>query len=1107
MRKSFTYDVFLSYSTKDKIAVRELAQKLRADGINVWLDEWEIKPGDIIGIKVEEGLAKSRVLILIMSANAFASDWVKLERHTILFRDPTNALRRFIPLRIDNSEPTDVLKQFSYIDWRNKSEDEYSKLLDACRQTVTSTLVNDKSGISRFSKILKGHLKQLIDVAITPDGSWIVSASEDKSLKIWDCETGICLATFHENNLNVNGVAISTDGNTVLSSSYESVKVWDRIEGKSIKNFKLKDNHRYSGALVFVDEENSYICGTYGKSIQFSSLQTGATQKTFRSTSSIRIFGTSINAKWLAFTNEQHQMQVWDVESQKCLNTLTGHVSDINSLSISADGEVVVTASRDYNIKVWNTNEGRCVNTLEGHTGNINNVTITADKSRIFSSSEDGTVRIWDVLTGKCIKIFEFEEGVRNMVVTPNGNRAVITGNRFDFNIYLLDLSQEDLQTTPQSDANRYTNAKVLLVGDSGVGKSGLAIRLTEDRFQPTISTDAAWATHLKLPKENNDGDIEREIWLWDFAGQADYRLIHQLFMDETSLAVLVFNPQHENPFEGLSQWTQDLKRAARRPFVKLLVAGRCDRGGLMVAIESIQKFCGENNFNVYLETSANTGKGCVELREAIIQNIEWGEVPWTSSPHIFQLLKKEIVRLKDEKKVLLRFSELKQQLEMKLHKESFTAQELRAVVGLLAGPGVVWKLEFGDFVLLQPEVINSYAAAVVRKVRGHIEEIGLISEEDVLLGNLDFQDMNRLPIEEEQIILRAMHQTFVDHGLCLREQTDSGTLLVFPSYFKRERPVLDSHPSIFVTYQFSGQLDDIYSTLIVKLHHTPSFQKDQLWRFAADFKTPSGRKIGLKMTKLNEGVAEIAIYFEQKISNDVKVTFIKYVHDHLNKKALNITRLRYYSCSYCGTPVENRKTAKERLENGKKDIVCVSCEKRIKLWDIIEEKFASEQIEIQVQELEEKAQLSIDNQSKELILLSHAFAISGEAGQIFRPTSMADWGIDGEIEFKNDSGQASGERLYLQLKSGDSYLYKRKSDGKQIFKISKTRLSEYWTSQRYPVMLVIRTSDNGTQWMNVSSYLKKQKKGVRQIVFEGEPFNVLNVLKLRDRILKARID
>src|SRR5262249_16446075 len=152
----------------------------------------------------------------------------------------------------------------------------------------------------------------------------------------------------------------------------------------------------------------------------------------------------------------------------------------------------------------------------------------------------------------------------------------------------------------------------------------------------------------------------------------------------------------------------------------------------------------------------------------------------------IFKLLKDAIVRLKDEGKVLLRLSELKQQLELILPGEGFTLDELRAVVALLAGPGVVWQLEFGDLVLLQPERINAYAAAVVRSVRAHTEEIGCIFEKDVLGGKLDYQDMKRLPPEQEQVVLRAMHQMFIDRGLCLREHTDKGPLLVFPSYFRR---------------------------------------------------------------------------------------------------------------------------------------------------------------------------------------------------------------------------------------------------------------------------------------------------------------------------------
>jgi hypothetical protein len=167
----------------------------------------------------------------------------------------------------------------------------------------------------------------------------------------------------------------------------------------------------------------------------------------------------------------------------------------------------------------------------------------------------------------------------------------------------------------------------------------------------------------------------------------------------------------------------------------------------------------------------------------------------------------------------------------------------------------------------------------------------------------------------------------------------------------------------------------------------------------------------------------------------------------------------------------------------------------------LIEEKFASEEFQQRVREMEEKARISIDNESRELILVGHAFSIAGEAGQIFRPTPNSDWGIDGEIEFKDNKGQASGRRVYLQLKSGDSYLESRK-DGREVFKIKKARHAEYWQAHEYPVMLVIRTSDGQIRWMNVTEYLKKQGKAVKQVVFDGEPFTAQSVWRMRDTVL-----
>ena len=109
MPDDFPYDVFLSHSAKNKAVVRPLAERLRADGVKVWFDEWVLKPSDSIErnqsqtAKIEEGLERSRVLVLCMSAHAFGSDWAQLESGTFQMQGhhalsrPAGQGARFLP--------------------------------------------------------------------------------------------------------------------------------------------------------------------------------------------------------------------------------------------------------------------------------------------------------------------------------------------------------------------------------------------------------------------------------------------------------------------------------------------------------------------------------------------------------------------------------------------------------------------------------------------------------------------------------------------------------------------------------------------------------------------------------------------------------------------------------------------------------------------------------------------------------------------------------------------------------------------------------------------------------------------------------------------------
>jgi len=956
--------------------------------------------------------------------------------------------------------------------------------------------------------VLKGHGGSVFCIAVTPDGKTVVSGSQDQTLKVWDLETGQCRATFKGHTKQVPGVAITPDGKTVVSSSWDkTLKVWSLETANCMATLDEVGGGTWGVAIS--RDGRRFVCVAPENEVGVWDLETKQlSDKLEGHTEGIRGVAVSDDGRIAVSSSMDDTLKVWDIETGQCRATFEGQTSRTDAVAFTPDGETVVSGSSDNTLKVWDLKTGPCRATFEGHTGDVRRVSVTPDGTRVVSVSHDKTVKVWDLATGRCIATFKgHTDAVFGLAITLDG-KTVISGSA-DNTLRVWDLPAPDM-APEDADATRYTNAKVVLVGESGVGKTGLAMRLCQDNWEATESTHGMVVERLKLPSvpgSEEEAAIEREVWLWDFAGQPDYRLIHQLYMDETALGLLVFDPQDDNPFENIGYWHKALSAATKHDPARLLVAGRCDRGGITVSRRRFEDLVKKNGFAAFLITGAKTGDGCAELKAAIAKHIPWDRLPWTATSGLFKTLKDAIVRFTEAEAPLARLSELRQRLQLSLPKETIGDTELRAVVGLMQSQGVVQMLGFGDFALFQPRWINLYASVVVRMAREHADEMGVVPEQKVLDGRLDYKGMGRLGEADEKILLRAMVQTLLDRSLCMREDTPKGTMLVFPSYFSRDKLDQPDHPHVFVTYEFSGPLDDIYTTLVVRLNYSGVFEKAELWKDAADFRTPEGKRVGLAMTKKPEGAAEIVIYFEADTPDDTKVTFIKYVHEHLLAKAQpreSVTRVRTYICPECNEPLENLRAIKIRLKKGLKDIVCAVCDGRVQLFDLIEEKFASDEFSRRVREMDEQAGINLDNESKELILVGHAMAIAGEAGQIYRITAQPDWGIDAEIEFKNAKAEASGKRVYLQLKSGDSYLYERQRDDAEIFTIKKKRWAEYWLSQAYPVMLVIRSSDGKIRWMNITEYLKRHGASTKQVVFEGEAFTAPNVALMRNRLLGA---
>ena len=603
------------------------------------------------------------------------------------------------------------------------------------------------------------------------------------------------------------------------------------------------------------------------------------------------------------------------------------------------------------------------------------------------------------------------------------------------------------------------------------------------------------------------------------------FREIHQLFLDQTTIGIVLVNPHKSDSFAELGDWLSALQSATQGAYpdvVKLLITTRHDVGGAIVSDKKIRCFLTEHGFTAWLPTSAKTGENCSDqanagqpskLKQLIADSVPWDKLPWTATPRLLAELKSALLKMRDTTDIrLLRFAELAQRLEQALPGERFGESDVRTAVSLLANHGLARPLKFGDLVLLQPELLNGYAGAIIRSARAHKDEIGCVPEADVYDPKFDFTGVERLKHRpDEELLLRAMVQTFLDNSLCIAEETPQGRHLVFPSQYRREKDI-PRDPDIFVSYTFSGEWQTVWTTLVVRLWYSQEFEHRELWRNAAEFASPKGYTLGLKLThKQGEGEATISLYFDKEVEDVLKAIFIEYVHRHLAKYACEVTRDRRYVCPECGKPVKDLDAVRKRLEAKKDFITCQECDERVPLQDFIEQRLKTDPIAQKILAMDATATRGLDTQALEQILIGHMMAICGEANQVFRPVTMADYGIDGEVEFRDNDGKASGKKIYVQLKSGDSYLRLRQSDEKEIFYVQNKRHLKYWVSQPGDVYLVVRQADEvsgrgSIRWMNLTRYLKTRKdKQSRQVIFDGVPLNMEAVWKVRDEFFPPR--
>jgi small GTP-binding protein len=616
----------------------------------------------------------------------------------------------------------------------------------------------------------------------------------------------------------------------------------------------------------------------------------------------------------------------------------------------------LASAGAERTVRIWDAETARTANVLEGHTSFISCVHFSADGRLLASKSgmEDGTVRLWRCDTWQPVAVIA-EPGASYFIAGaafhPREPLLATVGSDTDaqqddrdtlIHIWQLDLAtllSNEERSRVATEAALYTTAKIVLVGDSGVGKTGLGWRLAHGEFKEHPSTHGQQFWMLsQLSGQRRDG-TQCEAILWDLAGQPDYRLIHALFLDDADLALVLFDPTNSrDPLGGAEYWLQQLPPACPR----ILVAARCDRGSSTLTRAELEQFCRQRGISGgFVETSALNQVGIDELLGRMKEQINWDAKTATTTTATFKRIKDFVLELKEARagrQVLCTPQELRQQLENSGTPWQFTDAEMMTAVGRLASHGYVKVLTTSDGrerILLVPELLNNLAASFILEARRNPKGLGALEEQRVMDGSYRFPELDGLTQADRDLLLDATIVAFLENRLtyrCFRETLGETRLLVFPELMNLKKPETKNEPTVDdVAYTVSGANENTYAALVVLLGYTNTFQRTDQWHNQARYEFQDGLVCGFRRTDESDGEMSFVLFYGPEVGQPVRALFQGLFESFLARKNVTVRRFAPVVCGKCGRQLE-RKVMRDRLQEGKDFTFCNNCGNRLAL-------------------------------------------------------------------------------------------------------------------------------------------------------------------------------
>ncbi|MEW6348775.1 MAG: AAA family ATPase [Thermodesulfobacteriota bacterium] len=275
-------------------------------------------------------------------------------------------------------------------------------------------------------KTLQGHADRILSVVLTPDGKRAVSSDAGKELRIWDPATGQTVRELLGHTARVFCVALTADGTRAVSGSQDNtLRIWDLQTGRMLK--KLEAHTSGVSCLALTPDDKLAVSGGSIMSLDISDLDTDQTVRKLQGhIARVECVALTADGKLAVTGSLDKTLRVWDVDKGRVLKKLEGHLKCVACVALTADGKIAVSGSDDKTLRVWDLETGKTLKELDGHADRVKCVALTPDAKRAVSGSDDGTLRVWDVDRGQTLQKPEAHANYVNcLALTPHGERAI----------------------------------------------------------------------------------------------------------------------------------------------------------------------------------------------------------------------------------------------------------------------------------------------------------------------------------------------------------------------------------------------------------------------------------------------------------------------------------------------------------------------------------------------------------------------------------------------------------------------------------------------------------------------------------------------------------